>query len=566
MSSATETTTETPKTETPAKPETPEKPKAPELLKAPELPANAVFDLSLPVLKRPDGITFQLPRGLGSGNAGKPLELATDLTPIDWMVIARDSGLQRGFCMDQSPPSVARRSVLHWKAHPLNEFLRSRSDRARIETAVVYTEESHSFVRMGFNSQSATATFPFASASFERQRREREASAAENTRLHMTGMWSFPRATLYLDRCAVVSPDFVAEARAAVKANDPVKALEKLFNDFGHAYSAEVTLGGTLLFQQTTTTSAKVSTTEVEEVIKAAISIKTTKGAGTAGASFQVGENKSVSAKSLSESTSFEGIGGDTLLIDNPDEWRQTVRQARLWAVIARDDVRSTIGLLDEDLQKEIHRIAATQPRRSVSGLFLGAVQTAKNAKDQGQEIPYRETRTNFPQGLHIAQAMAWSPDYQWGNSHLYLTTGSSGADGAKIVRGGRQQRGRNTNARVNPALGMDEIHQWGSRTGEEIVVMEAAAYGPNGWSSGSLVSLYVENYSPKANAGFLIVGGRVEISSADAKMAFTRHQEWGDNVGGQVQQMLLGSVRMWNARLNEWGAGNIYFHVIPLT
>jgi hypothetical protein len=95
--------------------------------------------------------------------------------------------------------------------------------------------------------------------------------------------------------------------------------------------------------------------------------------------------------------------------------------------------------------------------------------------------------------------------------------------------------------------------------------VMQGATWGSNDWQTHSRISLFVKDFGPDTTDGFLIKGGRVEISSADSRKAWDRHHEWGERVRrGKIQAMLVGAVRMWNPRLNDWGMGKIYFHVSP--
>jgi len=98
---------------------------------------------------------------------------------------------------------------------------------------------------------------------------------------------------------------------------------------------------------------------------------------------------------------------------------------------------------------------------------------------------------------------------------------------------------------------------------------MEAATWGRNAWT-GSWVSLFLEDFGPQTTNGFLIEGGRVEITDAKSSKRFVPYDEWGDQPddagpGGQgVHEQLIGSIRMWNRGLGEWGMGKIYLHLRP--
>jgi hypothetical protein len=539
------------------------KPERPAPLPVPALPAGEKFDLSAPTLTSSSGVTFQLPAGLSVRDDGQPIERPGDLSAVDWMVIARDSTLLYGFAMNGALPVLARVPLLEWVIPATTDFMRSETHHAQTRTSVSYTEEGNTFVSMGFNSQTATAAFPFASGSVERQRRERDARSAEIRELFMTGMWRYPRVTLQLDRCTQVSPRFVAAARAAVEDDDPIAALEKLFDDYGHVYSGTVLLGGLLFFQQKTVTSKSVATHEVETTLKAAMNVKMVgKGEGGAGAVFQDATGKTVSAQSMAEQVSWDVIGGDVHLRHDPTQWSQSLKRADKWAVIDRERLTSVLELLDEELKARIYAIAPQYAWRSVDGLVLGVEQQANNDKSDSTWVAHRRFGAPDTGAIMIANAMAWSADYGWGNSRIHLTTGQGSSPGSMIVRGGRQMLGTHAARLTVGQTGLSEMSQWGSSDGNEVVLMEGAAWGPNEWKGSSYVSLFLEKFGPQTTEGFLIRGGRVEIGSANSDLAFARHNVWGDEAKGSVKEQLIGEVRMWNAGRNAWGMGRIYLHV----
>ena len=68
----------------------------------------------------------------------------------------------------------------------------------------------------------------------------------------------------------------------------------------------------------------------------AAVSIKTSKVAGSVGAAFSNAKGEKVTAESLSKSIQFKVQGGDTTLTSNPVDWPGTVKKPTNWAVIGR--------------------------------------------------------------------------------------------------------------------------------------------------------------------------------------------------------------------------------------
>ncbi len=335
-------------------------------LAVPSLPLGTELDLSTPELKTPEGITFKLPEALSTEVSGKEIPSPNSLPDGDWMVIARNSQLLYGFQMDKATPKKARRPVLHWKVAHTTDFVRAEHLEAKVTSELSYTEQSASYAKSGFNSQSASMGFPFCSASFARSEREKQASSSYHKRLYMTGIWRYPRATLYLENCTVVSPDFVDRIEKALASADPSTQLNKVFEEYGHTIPSEVLLGGQLYFQEKHEARGFIQESAVENTIKAAISAKVstqvTNAEGSAGVSFQDGSAQKVTAHEIATRASFEAVGGDTTLASNPASWAGTVKDPNLWAVIANEGIHSTVDLLNDDLRSRVLAVWRTTP------------------------------------------------------------------------------------------------------------------------------------------------------------------------------------------------------------
>src|SRR5947209_702191 len=335
---------------------------------APELPPGTQFDLSTPELTSLDGsIKFELPYALSTEAASSAITSPHSLELEDWIIIARNAQLLYGYQMDSPTPRRARRPVLLWKVPATTDFVRAEHLQAQVTSELTYTEQTASYARNGFSSQSAKAGFPFGAASFERSWREREGSSSYHKLLHLTGIWRYPRARLYLERCTAVNPEFVAAVQAALASSDQFVALSRVFEEYGHAVANEVLLGGQLYFQHKREAHGSVVETAVENTIKAAVSAKVGTELGnvdaSGGAAFQDGSAQKVTAHELAERVSFEGFGGDTTLVSNPSRWADTVKDPKLWAVIANDQVVPTTSLLDAKLRDQVEGIWKKAPR-----------------------------------------------------------------------------------------------------------------------------------------------------------------------------------------------------------
>src|SRR5947209_2629286 len=203
------------------------------LAKLNEPPAAPTQEAEPPSLE--GSIKFELPYALSTEAASSAITSPHSLELEDWMIIARNAQLLYGYQMDSPTPRRARRPVLLWKVPATTDFVRAEHLQAQVTSELTYTEQTASYARNGFSSQSAKAGFPFGAASFERSWREREGSSSYHKLLHLTGIWRYPRARLYLERCTAVTPEFVAAVQAALASSDQFVALSRVFEEYGHA-------------------------------------------------------------------------------------------------------------------------------------------------------------------------------------------------------------------------------------------------------------------------------------------------------------------------------------------
>jgi hypothetical protein len=183
-------------------------------------------------------------------------------------------------------PLQARRPVLDWVVPSRRDFVRAEQLHATVSASMVYTEGTAQYVRSGFDTQSASASYAFCSASFERQHKEREAHSSYSKTLQMIGSWYDPRATVYLQDCTRVSPNFVEAVKSALDSPNPAPALQVVFLEYGVAIPREVVLGGQLYFTHQQRVEGSFDEHQAETTIKAAVSVKAGAGSGSASTSF----------------------------------------------------------------------------------------------------------------------------------------------------------------------------------------------------------------------------------------------------------------------------------------
>ena len=305
----------------------------------PALPPGTQLDLSLPKITAPDVPPFTLPAELSMAANEAAIKSPAELLPEDWMIVARNSGLLYAYTMEDfdteaydantliSPPKAVL-PVLDWVVPARTNFMRPDFLDADVSSALTFTEETASYVRSGFDSESASGSYPGCAASFERDHKEREAESSLEKNLHMIGRWHFPRATLDLRFCTAVSPNFVAAVRNAVTAGKP-EALKEVFGNYGVAVPRDVQLGGTQSFLHQQSVRGREWEKTVENTIKAAVSVKLGDLNANSGTAIQTGTSESTTAKSIAETSQFRVHGGDATEIGTPSAWASSVKKAR---------------------------------------------------------------------------------------------------------------------------------------------------------------------------------------------------------------------------------------------
>lgn len=321
-------------------------------------------------MKVPDIPEFTIPAILSVDANTTAITHPGDLTQGDWLIIARNSRILYAYTMgtvsgDDEPPQ-ATKAALDWMVPETRDYLVPLELGATVVSEVTYTAETASYVRAGVDKQQASVGFPFAAASFEREHKERQAGASYQKQLQCIGRWYFPRVKLIMQYCAATSERFETAIRNALESYDRTSNLTPLldvFKDYGTAVPNEVILGGQMFMVHREDYQGSVREEEVENVISAAVSIKTGKGEGSAGVSFQNATGSKVTADQMSKMTKFTVRGGDTTKASAPTSWPDTVKPPSSWTVIGRSGMISILDWLPADLRA---RVMAVWPKLPV--------------------------------------------------------------------------------------------------------------------------------------------------------------------------------------------------------
>jgi len=344
-----------PDTGTKTAPTTKQQPKP---LDMPDLPAGMTFALAAASVTL-DDVTYTIPRELATEVDSRPVTLASDLTALEWLVIARSLFMLK--CLvgdrlfDSSKDPRASEAALDWRVPEMAEFAEV-TDNSLTKTTLLYSHHAASLSNQRIEEVSVGLASPFAAGALKASRDETVAKASVRKTLRLTGTKRYQRATLYLDKCTELSPAFVAALDDALGRPAPERfaALKRVFENYGTAYPKQIVLGGLLYFYHEETATGTVIEQAVKETIATVVKAKYANEAASATGQFGTGEKTTRSAQDIYQETELRVIGGDTAGAGDWLTWDGTVKSPRLWRIIERGDMAPLVDRLDAARKKAV--------------------------------------------------------------------------------------------------------------------------------------------------------------------------------------------------------------------
>ena len=334
----------------------------PQPLPVPALKPGTEINMSAPTLKGTDGVSMKLPDLGFASNTGIQAAVisAAELTPEQWVALAKNSDMLMGIDLAafyegrSSMPEESFSPVLNWVVPGNDDFFNCEHLSSRINTEITYSAKQASMVAAGFTSVDASVSTPYVSASVSVQESHKKAESSQSSKLYIVGTYDFDRVRVDLDQCTVVSQKFVDAVTAALHEDDPKSALTRVFEKYGQVIGQQVTLGARLYFVHVKELS-EVANMESEKVtVSASVAGAYAGFGGSVGVSSGSSTEKQQSSQSMHESISFQAIGGDVTLVNEPEKWKNTIKVPALWEVIRYDKLRYTYELLPSGLKEEV--------------------------------------------------------------------------------------------------------------------------------------------------------------------------------------------------------------------
>jgi hypothetical protein len=175
--------------------------------------------------------------------------------------------------------------------------------------------------------------------------------------MYVVGTYDFDRVRVDLEQCTVVSPRFVSAIENALEHPSPKSALKAVFQKYGQVVGTQVTLGGRLFFIHRKEDMEVAKAESVKSSTSVALGIAIMGIGGSVGAGFGSASDKQVMNQSMDERISFQAIGGDVTLVNEPEKWKDSIKSPALWEVIRYDKLIPTVDLLEPVLKQRIMKL-----------------------------------------------------------------------------------------------------------------------------------------------------------------------------------------------------------------
>jgi hypothetical protein len=288
----------------------------------------------------------------------------TSLTLDNWKYLINRNQLLSGIDVMNDPPRRAFKPVIEMPSC-IPRFL--CNDVSEITASMTYSKRAHKFIKSHMDQNTASASYAFVSASVEMAHSTLNSTSTETQTAYTMGAWNLPQVVVNIEPEDVsLTPDFLNAVAAALKldpGNDPIldkiknqekrmpayKALTKIFEEFGHLWPSEVTLGGQLSLSDTTQVSAKNTEKMVKDSMVAAVSVNVGKFSGSVGHKSADSTDDKTTDVDKQQSKNFSATGGNTLLAQEPGKWVSTVAPFNSWGTIKMAKLVPIYTLLPDD-------------------------------------------------------------------------------------------------------------------------------------------------------------------------------------------------------------------------
>ncbi|KAF2014344.1 hypothetical protein BU24DRAFT_463141 [Aaosphaeria arxii CBS 175.79] len=259
------------------------------------------------------------------------------------------------------------------------------SDNSRVEVTVSSHEFETSMAKNDFSSQTTEGSLSAGWGGYalkvgggQSSSKSDAAKRTQNTyQKTLIASYLFPRADIILDPEDIEPTPELKLAIQRIAKTKSIVDMRYLISEFGHLFSARLTIGGRLQTTRIMNETSNISDQEQKEQLKNSFSVQVTTPYGGGGVKHEDETGKinqsNTAQKDKSERHVCEAVGGNTILASSPLVWALSVADPGNWRVINRDALSSMVDF-----------IAQIPGYSSVKELFIQAVPTLSRYVDLG--------------------------------------------------------------------------------------------------------------------------------------------------------------------------------------
>ncbi|KAF5390432.1 hypothetical protein D9757_005213 [Collybiopsis confluens] len=297
---------------------------------------------------------------------------AAELTEAQWNIVLENTRAFHGYFYDLKKDILrkAPKPAFRLKANPIPGTAISESfaqdkyippippyyvfDSASVQVTEIREQIQDKLVKEGFDSLVVSASIggglelPVSvSESFEKEHATSHQEHHGTDVQNLTVTYNFPRVVVELGpEWLELTPECEADAKNAEDEEDG-----KWFGDnYGTAFATSFTLGGYLYSTRSVSEEENSKLDETKDKLRNAVGLSFTasKASGSFGIANSSGNRTETEHGDLHQTASltWNGYGGDTLLVSNPNAWASTVKDHRLWRLMNQRGVMDLRSLV----------------------------------------------------------------------------------------------------------------------------------------------------------------------------------------------------------------------------
>lgn len=282
--------------------------------------------------------------------------------PVQRNKLIDNNNLLSGVVMISGSPVISSRKLIV-RPNILNTTI---DNSAGIRTTMVEAEFSNTLMESNYTSVAVKVSTPYVAASVEYSESSSYKSTETEKTVYSSSCYRFPQGRIDFNRPSsgsgsiVLSTEFTSEINTALAKSSLLEkreALYNIFNEYGHVFRNQVTIGGALSAHTQETFSRSENEDEVRQDIKVALEGELKGWGGSASAGHGNSKTTITTKQGKNLVTDYIVTGGDYTKIQNTAEWISTTNRPEYWRIIEVTSVIPVVDLLPEQQSSQVKRL-----------------------------------------------------------------------------------------------------------------------------------------------------------------------------------------------------------------